>query len=277
MSADARGDFLGQMRQDGLTPHSELELIDGQLERFRVAGDKAGSRNGWAIMHTKIIEAGAFGSWRTGAIHTWRGQSPADETAAQRATRLAVLQDIQRQRKAELDRVQASGRQRAGALWAKARPATSEHPYLQAKRVPAYGIRRLGPHLVVPLRDVCGVLHSLQFIAPDGTKRFLTGGRIRGCYFSIGKPNGELLLGEGLATCSTLRQATGSAVAVCFNCGNLEPVARALREKFPQLRIIICADNDLATPGNPGLTAGSQAAASIGALLAVPRFDEEPA
>ena len=42
------------------------------------------------------------------------------------------------------------------------------------------------------------------------------------------------MLAEGLATGSTLHAATGEAVAICFNCGNLEPVARALRDKFPR-------------------------------------------
>jgi putative DNA primase/helicase len=31
-----------------------------------------------------------------------------------------------------------------------------------------------------------GKVCSLQFIGADGEKRFLTGGRVAGCYFSIG-------------------------------------------------------------------------------------------
>ena len=130
----------------------------------------------------------------------------------------------------------------------------------------------------VPARDLHGVLHTLQFIGAYGAKRFLTGGRIQGCYFAIGsKPFDQILLAEGLATGSTLHQATGAAVAVCFNCGNLLAVARALREKYPMLRLVVCADNDVATPGNPGLTHGRAAALAVGGFLAVPRFEQAPA
>jgi putative DNA primase/helicase len=62
-------------------------------------------------------------------------------------------------------------------------------------------------------------------------------------------------------------------VAVCFNCGNLVAVARALRAKFPRLRFVVCADNDAGTPGNPGLTAAHQAAKAIGAGVAFPSFE----
>lgn len=87
-------------------------------------------------------------------------------------------------------------------------------------------------------------------------------------------PNGSMLLCEGLATASTLHQATGRAVAVAFNCGNLLAVARALRGKFPALRMIVCADNDFATQDDPGVTHAQAAARAVGGFLAVPRFTE---
>jgi putative DNA primase/helicase len=134
-------------------------------------------------------------------------------------------------------------------------------------------VRQLRDMLVVPARAADGTLQSLQFIGTDGAKRFLTGGRVAGCYHGIGKPAGQLLLGEGLATCCTLFEATGQAVAVCFHAGNLEPVARALRGKFPRLRLVICADNDRSTPGNPGVTKALAAARAVGGYVAIPNFE----
>ena len=61
-------------------------------------------------------------------------------------------------------------------------------------------------------------------------------------------------------------------VAVAFDAGNLLPVAQSLRAKFPHIEITLCADNDLNTPGNPGLTKAREAAAAVGALLAVPPY-----
>lgn len=257
----------------GLSPAKGLDLRgDGKLTRYRVEGDKAGSRNGWAVLHDGPEPFGAFGSWKTGESHTWRGTPTKPLTPAERA---ATAQRIQATRQAHAqaqEQVHAEARTRAQKLWRTAHPATNDHPYLQRKRVPAIGIRRLRDMLVIPARDVHGELHTLQFISPDGSKRFLTGGRIAGCYFSMGRPVERLLLAEGLATGSTLHQATGAAVAVCFSCGNLLAVARALRDKFPRLRLVVCADNDLATPGNPGVTKAAEAARAVGGYLAVPRL-----
>jgi putative DNA primase/helicase len=59
---------------------------------------------------------------------------------------------------------------------------------------------------------------------------------------------------------------------VAFNAGNLEPVARAIRAKFPKLHIVICADNDVATPGNPGLTRATEAARAVRGFVVAPDF-----
>lgn len=269
--------MLAAMAAAGLAPHKSLELVDGELIRFRVEGDKPGSTNGWAIVHTGDVPAGAFGSWRTGANHTWRGETPAGESPKARAARERAIQAMRRQRDDEQLRVHAVARERALKLWQRSRPVTDAHAYLQRKRVHAYGLRQLRDSLVIPARDADGLLQSLQFIGVDGTKRFLTGGRLRACYYAIGKPGALLLLAEGYATAATLYEATGAAVACAFNAGNLLPVALAMRRKFPDIRVIVCADDDAATPGNPGLTKATEAALAIGATVAVPRFDGDAA
>ena len=68
------------------------------------------------------------------------------------------------------------------------------------------------------------------------------------------------------------RQATGYAVAVAFNCGNLEAVAKAAQAKLPNLQLIVCADDDYRTEGNPGLIKAHEAAQAVGGLVAVPVF-----
>lgn len=273
----ARDEFTAALCAAGLEPVKSLALADGVLERYRSAGDKPGARNAWCVYFDGDHPAGAFGSWRTGASLTWQLDAPQTLTPEQRAEQRRRLRAIKAAREAELQRVQAEVRAKAQRLWAVARPAPHSHPYAQRKRIRPFGVRLLGDHLVVPVRDVHGVLHSLQFIDADGAKRFLTGGRVAGCYFAIGRPARELLLAEGLATGCTLFEATGSAVAVCFHAGNLEPVARALRGKFPRLRLVVCADDDRATPGNPGLTQARAAAKAVRGFLAVPSFDGAPA
>jgi len=57
------------------------------------------------------------------------------------------------------------------------------------KGIKANGARLHQGVLVIPVRSG-SELHSLQFIAEDGSKRFLSGRRIASGYFSIGSIQG---------------------------------------------------------------------------------------
>ena len=178
-----------------------------------------------------------------------------------------------RERNAEEARRRIEAREEAGAIWKTSKLAPNDHPYLVAKGVKSHGLHVHNGGLVVPVREGTD-LHTLQFIAPDGDKRFLSGGRSAGCYFSIGsaKDAGSLCICEGYATGASIHEATGCPVIVAFNAGNLLPVAKAIRERFPELHLIVCADDDAKTPGNPGLTKGTEAAQAVGGRLVVPDF-----
>lgn len=270
---EKRSTMLEAMHSCGLSPSRPLDLkADGAIHRYRVDGDKSGSVNGWYVLHDGAAAFGVFGSWKTGAQHQWRGSDLRSMSSAELAAMHQQMQAMQRAREAEALKVRAAAREKAQRLWARARPATNSHPYLQRKRVQAIGIRCLRDMLLIPLRDTEGTLHSLQFIGPDGGKRFLTGGLTAGCYCSLGNVQSRLLICEGYATGATLWQATGDAVAVAFNAGNLKAVAVALRRKFPSLNIVVCGDNDAQTEGNPGLRKATEAAMAVGGSWVVPSF-----
>lgn len=270
----AESDFLDALRTAGLAPVKATPVADGRLRRYRVEGDRAGSLNGWYILYPGAIPAGAFGSWKTGESHTWRAAVDRQTTPAERAEHRRQMAVASAARDEEAKRVREAARAKAERLWTFARPAKTDHPYLLRKRIKSFGARQLNDMLVVPARDAAGTLHTLQFIGPDGGKRFLSGGRIQGCYCAIGRPADTLLLAEGYATAATLYEATGHATACAFNAGNLAPVARALREKFPDIRLILCADDDRETPGNPGLTHAYEAARAVRGFVATPTFSE---
>jgi len=266
-------EFVNALQAAGLAMHCPADLVaDSRLHRYRVDGDKSGSKNGWLVLDLGFPAHGAFGSWKTGQSHTWRPEQQTHLTDAEREILARRAESARAARLAEQERVHADARQRAAKLWTRAKPAVNSHEYLARKAVAAYGLRDLRGQLVIPLRDVSGELHSLQFVGADGRKTFLTGGRKRGCYCSIGKPGRALAICEGYATGATIYQATGFAVAVAFDAGNLVAVARDLRDKFPRLPIVIAADNDTETPGNPGVTCAERAAKTIGAALAIPHF-----
>ncbi|MDP1647416.1 MAG: toprim domain-containing protein [Rubrivivax sp.] len=251
------------------TPPADIRA-DGTLHRFAPTG-RRGDDAGWYVLHLDGVPAGAFGCWRTGYVENWCAKRESELTPAERRQFAKRVAEMRRQREAEQARRQADAATAALARLDAAPPA-GDHPYLQRKAVRAYGIRVEGAALLVPMRTSDGKLHSLQTITPDGTKRFMHGGRVRGCYFAIGRPNGALIVCEGFATGATIHEATGQAVAVAFNAGNLEPVARALRAKFPCASILIAGDDDHRTAGNPGRTAAEQAALSVGGIAVLPLF-----
>lgn len=263
--------FREAIQSAGLHPPDTIEP-DGKLHRFASNG-KRGDDAGWYALHDDGIPAGSFGDWRTGITQTWRADigrklSP-DEEAAHRAK----VEAMRREREAEEARQHKEAAAKAAAIWKAARPAPADHPYLLAKGIGPSGSRVQDARLLIPL-CADGAVHSLQYIAADGDKRFLPGGRVAGCYFSMGSPKGAaaLCIAEGFATGASIHEATGYPVAVAFNAGNLLAVAKAMRGKFPELRLILCADDDYRTEGNPGRTKATEAAQAVDGLLALPDF-----
>ena len=208
--------------------------------------------------------------FRCGHIET--RQSDREQTPEERKAFARRMDALRRQHDAEQRERQAEAATAAALRWAGAVPA-STHPYLTAKGVKAHGIRLESRQtLLVPMRDAEGRMHSLQAIETDGSKFFTKGGRVKGCYHAIGRPSGRLVVCEGYATGATIHEQTGAAVAVAFNAANLLPVAKALRAKFPCIPLVLAADDDHRTEGNPGMTAATAAALAVGGLLSVPNF-----
>lgn len=268
---DPRMELVDAIRDAGIAIAEAGRIVaDGTICRFQVEGDKQGSRNGWAVLFADHHGAGgAFGHWRTGVSGTWHARGH-QRSASERKRLSAAIAEAKRQHEAERLQRAHEARQRALRLWSQADVADPRHPYLLKKKIAPHGIRQLDDKLVIPARDADGKLWTLEFIYSDGDKRFLSGGRKRGCYFAIGKVADELLVAEGFATAASLREATGKAVAVAFDAGNLEPVARSLRARFPGIKITIAADNDTGTSGNPGITKATTAARAVGGYLAIP-------
>ena len=266
-------DTLKQFRQaieaTGLQAPFDIQ-DDGAIHRFSTNG-RRGDTSGFYVLHGDGVPAGSFGCWRAGLQSTWCAKSDNSMTPAEREANKQRIKAMQAQREADTLATQLQASEAAAALWGQADTAT-EHPYLSRKGIQGYGLKVFGDKLLIPLRDTAGKLHSLQTITLDGDKRSHPGGRIKGCYHSIGKPAGRLIVCEGYATGASIHEATGDAVAVSFNAGNLEAVAMALHIKYPALKLILAADDDHLTDGNPGLSKATAAALAVGGLLAVPSF-----
>jgi putative DNA primase/helicase len=188
----------------------------------------------------------------------------------------------------------------AAQVWAHAKPCTG-HDYLTRKGIQSHGLREFTgldglvfdrmdtgnlwklqvaaqdghTALLVPMHDVKGNVCALQFIYGRGHPRKIklerdkefwpTGMAMGGTFGVIGSVprTGVLLLAEGYATAASLHEATGYDVAYAFSANNLIKAAKDIRKARPNLRILVCADDDYLTEGNPGCTAAAQVTAAV--------------
>ena len=261
------------MEAAGLVPPAGRLVSDGRIHRCGVAGKKPSNRGG----AYKLTPDGLFGGWQNWPAGTpweeWRAAEPSQLTPEQRAEILAAGRQATAERLAEEKRLREAARLKAIEMWGQA--VEGQHPYLDRKGICSNGSRVLGKLLLVPVRDFDGRLHSLQTIDADGSKLFLPGGHVKGhCHWiRRGQETGPVVyLCEGFSTGSTIHTAMGGRpVVVGFNCGNLLPVCQELRRRLPRVRIVVCADNDHETAGNPGLTHAREVVDTVARVrLAVP-------
>lgn len=195
-------------------------------------------------------------------------------TASERSAHKQRIAEAQKAREEEQAQAYADAANRAQDIFSQSIVCTS-HPYLTAKGVSAVsGLKLHNGALVVSIQDKAGKVTSLQFIQDNGDKRFLSGGLKRGGYFPIGKDTSKpLVICEGLATGLSLYECLNYPVLVAFDAGNLSPVAQMARSIYPNRDIILAADNDTTTDGNPGVSQATKAALAVEATIAIPRMN----
>lgn len=102
--------------------------------------------------------------------------------------------------------------------------------------------------IVVPLRDVNGILQSVQFIQDNGRKFYLKNSETSAAFFVIDeakiKDGDSVYLAEGLATALTIWMAYDKKFPVVSfgSCGNLEHTVNALIAKYSNIKLRICLD-----------------------------------
>lgn len=247
----------------------------GGIERFHVNGDKAGSKNGWLVLHIdNDFSAGCYGSWKDNSSHKWCSKSTSEMSSTEKQKFTRNIDEAKSKADAQLAESRKVAATLAKALWGQSELASPEHPYLVAKGIKPHGVRHRSEVLQVPV-FIDDAIASLQFIKRSGEKKFLKNGEVRGGYFLIGSLDKILLVCEGYATGASLHEATGHAVAVAFNASNIGRVAKLMQKKYPDIKVVICADNDIHVDGkeNVGVTAAMKAATELGAYLAVPELN----
>lgn len=258
--------------------------------------DEADFRDTWKSIKTngKVTVATL---WRMALDAGWKPEGKAhQESDAEREERerkrTARTETEERKRKAK--GVQAAAK--AAALWKAASPVQEPHPYLELKRVqPVSTLREIpveraakflgyspksggnlldGRLLVVPVK-LGDKLTTAELIDESGRKAAVAGGQ-KSCGYWAAQPMPEtgdgtglvLMLGEGVVTVLTGREALPHLGVAALSASNLPKVAEQLREDYPAAILLILGE------WGAGLKYAEEAARATGAALAVPDFNE---
>lgn len=288
-------DVLGQFADHGLEPAQPLTF--GKLTRCKTTQDKGKEKNGWYVIHehrtekNEVLIFGSFGDWRSGdsnKIKVKAGRMSQEERDVMRAR-----QEEGKRRAAEIA-ANASRRaaNRASSMF-KRMPEKGRSAYLDRKQIVGMGVRyapRSGA-LLVPMSNARDQIVGLQVIYPEKQpdtgrdKSYWPYGMSKeGAFHLIGphpEPGEPVLVCEGYATGVSLHMATSLTVAIAFDVGNLLPVSKLMRERFPGCPLIICRDDDWKTkrpngdPWNPGEEKATNAALIVGGQVVAPVFSAE--
>jgi len=178
---------------------------------------------------------------------------------------------------------QAEGIKNALSRWESAQPVPVDyqHPALSRRGINAYGLKLDADNktLLTDARNIDGFLCGIEemYCSQDqvkGWKATMKGTSLKNGFHLIGAKSDRLYICEGYSTGATIHEAAGKQVACCFSAFNLVNVAEAHRQKYPDLRMIICGDNDQFKDKNTGLINAEKAASQTGSRIVIPTFKD---
>lgn len=257
------------MSDAGIVPPDDI-ILDGTLHRFSTTG-KPKDKSGWYVAHDGDLPAGAFGDWKTGQECQWRADIGRELTFQESALHHKRMAEVRAKRDKELAESREYAAHQASKLWDSAQLASDDHPYIKRKGISNPGWR-IAPdgRLIAPML-IEGEIRSLQFIDNDGTKMNMKGGQAGGAFWHIGPDymagDGRIYFAEGIATATSIFEATGRPVVITYSAGNMTATAQAVRAQVGPLReLVIVADND---DSGTGQREAEKAAQSVGGAFVV--------
>lgn len=285
-------DVLGQMQAFGLDIEAH-DVVVGTRRRCR-AKDGGREKRGWFQLYelpkadgSGLLIVGSFGSFWGAENVVQKVELPSKERKAfspeQMDALKARISADKKKAESEAQRRADEAARHAEYAWRKCvEGSRDQSEYLKRKGIETHGGRfSPGGNFVIPMQDTERRTYGLQVIYPakknGRDKDFWPAGLAKkGHFFLIGGiPDRLLLIAEGFATAASINQATNLPVAVAFDAGNLLPVAKSLRAKYKRAKILICADDDYRTEGNPGITHARNAALAVEGEVVFPVFTDE--
>lgn len=229
--------------------------ITSRFERFTIEGESRSKRSG--VLY--FFDDGGY--W---AMNHKTGQTCSGHPKGRSYNRPIDFRRTPDPRKEEeKQKLQLIGRSIAKRLYTHGAPIVptpfGSHDYIDRKELNSHGLKVCDDNeeynyrngwLMVPLLDEEG-LCNLQFISPDGDKRFIKGAKKQGAFgvFGLYKKGDWILLAEGMATARTLYETLVMPVFWGIDKGNLTHALTTIIRKYeidPRVtRITIAGDRDL--------------------------------
>ena len=275
---EIRQQVLRLMSQLGISPARQYEnlILDGEIHRYVVEGDRRGKKNGAYCIYTDGLPAGFVQDWKRDVKTDWKydtsGLSQEERTYYDSDEYRQKAEEERKKREAERKQKQLEASEHARILFESLSEAPGNHKYLQKKQIYSYGLRINEKSLAVPLRDTQGIVRSIQWISEDGGKKFYSGASIDGLFWSVAFDTlkadtaERIYLCEGMATGAKAYELTNTPTAAALTCANLTKLAETIRKAYPKAEIVILADDDRETENNrqfnPGLREASKAVKS---------------
>ncbi len=265
MPLNIEEEFLDRIKTAGVLENSVI--ADGQKHRIAVDGDKGKEQSGFYVLHPDGIANGYFMNNRTGEEIKWNSKEygiSQEEKAEMKALYQAKKAEREQQDKILTEKAEK-------VLYAKYmnKEAVSEHTYLSNKMVKHAKNIYAGQDntITIPLFNIDGRLKSAQYIDENGEKRFAKNTNKVGAFHIVDgnisdlKSAKSIIITEGYATAASINEAVKEPelkVIAAMSANNLEHTVKAITNKYPEMNIIIAADNDLTNKvGNIGLNAAN--------------------
>lgn len=265
MPLNIEEEFLNRIKSAGVLENTVI--ADGQKHRIAVDGDKGKEQSGFYVLHSNEVANGYFMNNRTGEEIKWISKEHS-MTPEEKAEMKALYQARKAEREYQ-DKILTEKAEKA--IYAKFmnKEAVKEHSYLSNKIIKATENIYTGQDntITIPLFNVDGRLKSAQYIDENGEKRFAKNTNKVGAFHIVDgsvsdlKSAKSVVIAEGYATAASINEALNNKdvkVVAAMSANNIEHTVKAITEKYPDMNIVIAADNDLTNKvGNIGLNAAN--------------------
>lgn len=242
---DLRTEMLDNL---GYTPDSVI--MDGNLHRF------GRNLNCWYryFNNGKKPDVCVYGDWRNQSVkYTWKADRPAVKS------KIITMQEILNDNtpiKVDPSVLEMN--------FETFKPCPADFPYLVRKGVGVHGGLSYNPgpgYVAVPFFGSHWEFKGYQRIYSDGQKRLAKGTQKAGAFGYIQGKGKWTFVGEGYATCASIHEATGCAVVIAIDCGNIKAAIESFHKanRTPYGCMVVVGDNDANLAGEKGAQAAVDA------------------